>query len=173
MKSETVSRWLGVGANFGVLLGLFLLWTEISQNKQMTRVELGAGMTDSTQQGWLGATTDTVSEALSVAIYEPEKLTNRQLVVLDAHMRSKMSTAFRIEFLVRTGIFDLEMESAVWSVVRNAMGNEFGRAWYAVNRANLPPGISASIDRHLSDVSANQNRQRLDKIAAELGTLSQ
>ena len=41
MKSETVSHWLGVGANFGVLLGLLLLWTEISTNKQMTRVELG------------------------------------------------------------------------------------------------------------------------------------
>jgi len=47
MNSETVSRWLGVGANFGVLLGLFLLWTEISQNKQITRVELGAGQADS------------------------------------------------------------------------------------------------------------------------------
>ena len=173
MNSETVSRWLGVGANFGVLLGLFLLWTEIGQNKQMTRVELGAGQADSTQQSMLGVTTDRVSEALSVAIYEPEKLTNRQLVVLDGHMRSTMTTAFRVEFLIRTGVFDIEMEFAVWAAVRNAMGNEFARAWYAVNRADLPPSISSSIDRHLSDISANQNRQRLEKIAAELGALPQ
>ena len=173
MNSETVSRWLGVGANFGVLLGLFLLWTEISQNKQMTRVELGAGQADASQQNWVGRTTDTVSEALSVAIYEPEKLTNRQLVVLDGHMRSAMAVAFRVEYLVRMGVFDLEIESAVWASVRNSMGNEFAHAWYAANRADLPPNISAPIDRRLSEVSPNRDRQRLDKIVADFGTLSQ
>ena len=173
MNSETVSRWLGVGANFGVFLGLILLWTEISQNKQMTRVELGAGQVDVTQQNLLGRTTDTLSEALSVAIYEPEKLTKRQLVVLDGHMNSSIVAGIRISYLVRMGVFDLEMDSAVWSAVTPAMGNQFAHAWYATNRATMPPDVSSVIDRHLSEVSPNRDRQRLDQIAAEFGTLSE
>jgi len=173
VKSEIVSRWLGVGANFGVLLGLFLLWTEISQNKQMTRVELGAGQVSFVQQNWLGATTGTLSEALSVAIYEPEKLTKRQLVALDHYMRNTVAAGIRVSYLVRMGVFDLDSDVAVWTSMRPAMGNQFAHSWFSANRSNIPPQISSVIDRHLSDISPNRDRQRLDQIEASLGALSQ
>ena len=173
MNSEKVSRWLGVGANFGVLFGLILLWTEISQNKQMTRVELGAEQVSFAQQNWLEATTDTLSEALSVAIYEPEKLTKRQLVALDHYMRSSMASGLRVAYLVRMGVFDLDMDIAVWNAVRQTMGNQFAHSWYVANRAAIPSEVSTVIDRHFSDLSPNRDRQRFDQIEADFETLSQ
>lgn len=46
MDSERLSRWLALGANFGVLVGLFLLIVEIQQNTDMMRAEMSQARTD-------------------------------------------------------------------------------------------------------------------------------
>ncbi|MBT8461332.1 MAG: hypothetical protein KJO44_02335 [Gemmatimonadetes bacterium] len=50
MKNERVHRWLTLGANFGVLIGIALLLVELNQNATMiraqTRNELSTGIVD-------------------------------------------------------------------------------------------------------------------------------
>ena len=173
MNGEIVSRWLSVGANVGVLLGLMLLWTEIRQNQQLTRVELGSEMTTFAQQTLIETTNDTLSEALSVAIYNPEDLTKRQLVALDGHMQSSILAGVRAAYLANMEIFKGDRDFLVWGAVKHAMGNSYAHAWYAANRAYLLPGVTSAIDRHLPEVSPDKDRQIIDQIEATIGTSSQ
>lgn len=46
LKSDRISRWLSLGANFGVLVGLVLLIVEIQQNTDMMRAEMSQARTD-------------------------------------------------------------------------------------------------------------------------------
>ena len=50
MDSENVNRWLTLGANLGVLVGIILLVVELNQNREMiraqTRNELSMGIVD-------------------------------------------------------------------------------------------------------------------------------
>ena len=39
MRSEKVNRWLTLGANVGVLIGILLLVVELSQNREMIRAQ--------------------------------------------------------------------------------------------------------------------------------------
>ena len=40
MDSNTVNRWLTLGANVGVMVGLILLIVEIDQNSQLVRIQI-------------------------------------------------------------------------------------------------------------------------------------
>jgi len=40
MESEQLNRWLTLGANFGVLVGILLLVYELNQNRELTRAEI-------------------------------------------------------------------------------------------------------------------------------------
>lgn len=50
MNADSVNRWLTLGANFGVLIGIILLLVELDQNATMvraqTRTELSNGIVD-------------------------------------------------------------------------------------------------------------------------------
>ena len=40
MNTDSVNRWLTLGANFGVLIGIFLLVAELNQNSQLMRAQI-------------------------------------------------------------------------------------------------------------------------------------
>lgn len=40
MNTDSVNRWLTLGANFGVLIGIFLLLAELNQNSQLMRAQI-------------------------------------------------------------------------------------------------------------------------------------
>ena len=40
MSSDSVNRWLTLGANFGVLIGIFLLVIELNQNSTLMRAQI-------------------------------------------------------------------------------------------------------------------------------------
>ena len=46
MTSEKVNKWLSLGANFGVVIGLVLLIFEIGQNTEMMRAQINQSRTD-------------------------------------------------------------------------------------------------------------------------------
>jgi len=46
MNAEKVNRWLTLGANIGVVIGLLLLIVEIGQNTEMMRAQINQSRTD-------------------------------------------------------------------------------------------------------------------------------
>ena len=59
MRADSVNRWLALGANFGVLIGIILLLAELDQNATMmraqTRSEVTAELLDVTSGVWTDA----------------------------------------------------------------------------------------------------------------------
>jgi len=47
MNTEQISRWLTLGANFGVLVGIFLLAAELRQTNNIARAEVRNSLTQS------------------------------------------------------------------------------------------------------------------------------
>ena len=46
MNAEKINMWLSLGANFGVVIGLVLLFFEISQNTELMRAQINQSRTD-------------------------------------------------------------------------------------------------------------------------------
>ena len=40
MKADAINRWLTLGANLGVLIGIFLLIAELNQNSTLMRAQI-------------------------------------------------------------------------------------------------------------------------------------
>ena len=53
MTGEVVNRWLTVGANFGVLIGLILLLLELNQNSDLLRAQIHQSRSDAQIEGRL------------------------------------------------------------------------------------------------------------------------
>ena len=46
MGSDRLGRWLTLGANLGVVLGLIILIVEVRQNADLTRAQMESGKND-------------------------------------------------------------------------------------------------------------------------------
>ncbi len=51
MNADKVNRWLTLGANFGVLIGIILLIVELQQNRDLTRAQIHQNRSDA----WVAA----------------------------------------------------------------------------------------------------------------------
>ena len=49
MESDRVNRWLTLGANIGVLVGIVLLIFELNQNREMMRAQIRNELTTGVQ----------------------------------------------------------------------------------------------------------------------------
>ena len=47
MKWDSVNRWLTLGANIGVLVGIILILTELDQNADLMRAQMSQSRSDS------------------------------------------------------------------------------------------------------------------------------
>ena len=47
MDSDRISRWMTLGANFGVLIGLWLLIVEINQNSELMQIQIEQSRSES------------------------------------------------------------------------------------------------------------------------------
>ena len=65
MNTESVNRWLTLGANVGVLVGLILLLIELDQNNDLVRAQIHQARSDAhVLTKWTGADTEFLLPAL-------------------------------------------------------------------------------------------------------------
>jgi hypothetical protein len=106
LKTEKLTRWLTLGANVGVLVGIILVLVELDQNRDMMRAqirhELAMGIVDLLQ-------TPAENEQLAGVLYRAisdEPLTDEEL--FQFHMRT--NALFRywedVHYQYRVGLYD-------------------------------------------------------------------
>ena len=106
MDSNTVNKWLTLGANVGILIGLALVIFEIRQNTDLLRLQfinddlLVSAQTESPMLG------EDPAEAMMKAMYTPEDLTYADFRTVDAYLVSKMDLLTRRYLLGQEGILD-------------------------------------------------------------------
>ncbi len=88
MTAKKANMWLSLGANIGVVVGLFLLVVEIGQNTDMMRAQINQSRTDTALfQQYSLADTDYIAPII-VKSMRGEQLSDEELIRYDARMRA-------------------------------------------------------------------------------------
>jgi hypothetical protein len=131
MDSNTVNKWLALGANVGILIGLALVIMEFRQNTDLLRLQfinddlLASAQTESPMFG------ENPAEAMMKAIYTPEELTYAEFRTVDAYLVSKMDLLTRRYRLGQEGILDQSAwKTSLGFTFEWLFGNKFSRLWW-------------------------------------------
>ena len=147
MRSDQVAKWVALGANLGVLIGLVLLIFELSQTRKMmkaqVRHELAMGIVDILQ---VPASNQELARAL-VRANAGEELTPLEMY----QVRMRTNALFRywedVHYQYRIGLYDdaeFERQREAWraSFTRSALQKTY---WCEV-KSHYSESFSAEID---------------------------
>ena len=88
MNAEKVNKWLSLGANIGVVIGLMLLIVEIGQNTDMMRAQINQSRTDTALfQQYSMSDTDYIAPIIAKTM-RGEQLSDEEMIRYDARMRA-------------------------------------------------------------------------------------
>jgi len=168
MEINKYNKWIQLGANVGILAGLFLVGLQIQQNSELTRAALFSDY----QETWAGINNTTQSEffaeAMAVATESPGELSVSQMIELRGYMYSIMEQFTRSISLYQLGVFQIDPAVSIGSRVSDVFGNRYAQAWWAENRQSFSPSIARIIDDELPSVSPDEDLEKFNRIKARL-----
>lgn len=150
MKAKRVNQWLTLGANFGVLIGIFLLLIELHQNSIMMRAQSRYEIS----QGIVDLLSLTASNAQLASVVRRgdsgEELTPDEL----RQFRHRTFALFRylenLHYQYRQGLFDeteYSTQKIAWTAYLNASKAAVS-AWCAL-RPSVSPEFRHEVDSEL------------------------
>lgn len=89
-RADRLNRWLTLGANLGVVLGLILLMVELRQNATLTQADMKARRNDLLVQIELSLAQPEIARAWVQSIRAPEKMTDVEVRMVESHLVSMM-----------------------------------------------------------------------------------
>lgn len=129
MESDRLTRWLTIGANLGVLIGLLLLIAELAQNRDMMRAqirhELAMGIVDLLQTP---ANNDQLADVLYRGKYG-EELTPTELFQVELRTNALFRYWEDVHYQYRVGLYD----DTEFAKQRDAWGASLAQSRLAVN----------------------------------------
>ena len=151
MDTGRLTRWLTLGANIAVLVGILLLVMELQQNRDMmraqTRHELSMGIVDLLQ-------VPASNEQLASILYRAaagEELTPKELF----QFRLRTNALFRywedVHYQYRIGLYDeseFDRQKSAWRA--SLAGSPFGQDYWCEVRELYSPEFMAEMDGLLS-----------------------
>jgi len=173
MKSESINRWLTLGANVGILIGLVLVIVEIRQNSDLVRLQfinddlLALAQTDTPMLG------DNAADVMMKAMYNPEELTYADFRVIDAYLISKMDLIYRRYRLGQEGI----IEADAWKkdpgfTFEWLFGNRVALLWWKyegrVAYGMDTPEIVEFVDSRIEGITESTSIRGWERIRSEL-----
>lgn len=171
MDAKNVNKWLTLGANIGILIGLVLVTIEIRQNSDLLRLQFINDDLLAIAQGETPMLGDNPAEVMMKSLYSPEELTYADFRVVDAYLVAKMDLLVRRYRLGQEGILD---ETAWKSEALNYgwhFGNEFGRLWWEYegrHEYSDIPEIVSYVDEKVMGLSMDSSTASWSKIQSEL-----
>ena len=89
-RVDQVNRWLSLAANFGVLLGLFILIFEVRQTASLTRTTIEIGANNSLSAIEFSLATPHSIDAWVTSVRAPHTMTDRDIRIVEAHLVAVM-----------------------------------------------------------------------------------
>ena len=173
MDSENMSKWLTLGANIGILIGLVLVVIQIRQNSDLLRLQFinDEYLAESSSERLLIG--ENPADAIMKAMYSPEDMTYADFRVNDAYLISKIDMMYRRYQLGQEGIFDEDdwRESNIGFTFEWLFGNRFNRLWWEhAGRGSYSdvPELVEYVDSTIKDVNENRSTQSWETIRSEL-----
>ena len=127
MNADQVNRWLTLGANIGVVIGLLLLAVQIKQDADLTKVQLFSDHTNSRRewnQAMMGGDRMVV---VAKSVERPHELTLAELQIMDMYLIGALNEIRRLEVLKAAG---LDVGADVEGFQSFFFGSNFAKAWY-------------------------------------------
>ena len=167
MNVSQLGNWLQVLGNLGIIAGLILVGIQISQNNQLTRIQLIHESQIAAQNMHLVLAGENPGEAWSRAILDPDSLTDEEIMVVDRVLRANLARVLRLESLYALG-FDLySPEVVATSAAGNYLGSEIGKAWWELNGQVLNSEFTQAIDEWLPSLTSYE-RDRIAQLRQKI-----
>lgn len=151
MDTDRLNSWLTLGANVGVLVGLFILVLEIQQNRDLAAASLRNDI--SRQSVELQRTS--ASEIYGPILYKTivgEELTPYEDYIYSTFMTSALEFAENIYFQHQSGLFGTDSEiNSVRAQLAFRLQNEFNLAFYQSYRSMLTPEFVRYVDQIIEE----------------------
>lgn len=156
MKSDRLTRWITIGANLGVMIGLLLLIAELAQNRDMMRAqirhELAMGIVNLLQTP---ANNDQLADVLFRGI-SGEELTPTELFQFELRTNALFRYWEDVHYQYRAGLYDdieFERQRDAWraSLARSQLSVGY---WCRV-RLLYSPEFAKEMDSMLPDGRCN------------------
>jgi len=147
MKHDSVNRWLTLGANIGVLIGILLLVFELAQNRDMVRAQTRNEISRQISDRLTAIANSEQAASVSRRAKEGLELTpdeeEQYFLMFVANMRDWEN----IHYQYRQGMFDeeeFEAERTAWKFVINR-NRSFQKNW-CLTRNNFSREYVAEIE---------------------------
>ena len=163
MKAERVQSWLTLGANVGVVIGLFLVAFQIRQDAELTRAQLFSDATNSRREWNQGLMGENPMEVVAKSIERPHELTLAELQIMDLYFIGAINELRRLDVLRQAG---LDVETDIENFELFYFGSNFGKAWFAEYGGEREPQTTRE---RINEVEPNWVVAFFDTVLARLG----
>ena len=134
MDSSKVANWFQIFGNVGLLVGLVLIALQINQATYLVRSQLVSDQYSDRMSARVAMMGEHPADTFAKAVFEPEQLTDSELVVMDAWMDREISYWRRVKQLTDAGVYPPEIWQQHSTQVDYALASKFGRSWWTLSR---------------------------------------
>jgi hypothetical protein len=129
--TDRLARWLTLGANIGVLLGLVILIVEVRQNAELTRTAMETGLNDTLTQIELNLANPEISAAWVKSIRNPESLSDVESRMVESHLVAVMLQWDHMFNMESAGLVPrAEAQRHIQNVAPYYFGSRHGKNWW-------------------------------------------
>ena len=128
-RTARFSNWFQIISNVAIIVGLALIVYELNQSKQLASVQFINDDFDRLMNRQLAIISDDPREALAKAALNPNDLTERDVVSLDALYESLVLNWTNMLVTSQTANLDRPLQIVVMSDARTYLSSAPGRRW--------------------------------------------
>ena len=174
MNTDRVNKWLTLGANVGVLIGLILLVAEIRQNTEVSEMQFyieRRTVVNELAQAMLDAET---SEVWIKSIADPQSLSPSEMNKLGSILGLRLNI-WRLSFVLEERGFRDKGSALEYLelTIQDYFGNPAAQTWWKHHRAGYPQDFAAAIDDALVNVDPGANYRQIMAIQNDLQKLAE
>jgi hypothetical protein len=167
MNLEKLSHWIGILANFGVVLGFVLIAFQLQQNSQALRIQAEAISSSAiigAESSFMG---EDIAIAYAIAVKNPKQLSDAQILQVWGYLSTSLVSGQTTYLAYKRG----DVSEADWSLAKSATAQlidwPFGRLWWSTASNWYPEEMVSEIDVALSELRVSDSVVKQLEIMSE------
>ena len=171
MIREKFDRWLSLGGNLGILVGLLLVALELNQATVTARAEMATSFQDRWVDMDISWQDASFSETWAKSLTRPTELTTSEMLQMNGFMWTFGDHVASYRLLWDLGIF-VPPQDSYEAVVRDVadiyFGSSYGRAWYEENKSSFHPVAVEILDEEIKRFQSDEYLAQFERIKKRL-----
>lgn len=130
-RLDHLNKWLTLGANVGVVLGLVLVVIEVRQNAELTRTQMEQRKNDFLAEIEFSLAQPEIAPIWVKAVKTPEALTDAEIKIVDSHLISMLLQWDHMFQMERSGLVTRDhVRQHIQNSAPYYFGSKFGQNWW-------------------------------------------